>query len=131
MATGPVESSPDRIRFNQREESTMNATKRISVLCTGLIAETAFARKGEVLFSYHGCVNCHGAEGKKPVSDVVPSIAGKPADRLFGKAKVILTGEGATQESQLMHAAFYSPAQCDAPPSDDDPRVITEWISIR
>jgi cytochrome c553 len=87
------------------------------------------SQSGEELFKYHGCVNCHGADAKNPVSKVVPKLAGKPADELLDKAKKILSGEGGTKESEIMHAAFYSPSQCDAPPTDAELQAITTWIS--
>jgi cytochrome c553 len=84
---------------------------------------------GSELFSYHGCINCHGAEASDPVSKMVPTLAGKPADQLFSKAKKILSGEAASKESEIMHAAFYSPTNCDAPPTDEEIRMITTWLS--
>jgi cytochrome c553 len=81
------------------------------------------------LFEYHGCINCHGAGAKEPISKMVPKLAGKPQDELFKKAKKILSGEGETEESKVMHAAFYSPAQCDVPPDDAELEAITTYIS--
>jgi cytochrome c553 len=96
----------------------------------GLVAVPALAEKnGEELFKFHGCINCHGAEAKAPVSKVVPKLAGKPQQELFDKAKKILSGEGSTKESQIMHAAFYSPAQCDMPPNDEELMAITGYIA--
>jgi cytochrome c553 len=100
----------------------------MSTLSAPLFAEGKQA-DGSTLFEHHGCVNCHGAEAKNPVSKVVPTLAGKPADELFDKAKKILGGEGATKESQIMHAAFYSPSQCDAPPTDAELKQITAWLA--
>ena len=84
---------------------------------------------GKELFEYHGCINCHGAEAKAPISKMVPKLAGKPQEELFEKAKKILSGEGETEESKVMHAAFYSPAQCDVPPDDTELQAITTYIS--
>ena len=101
------------------------------VLC-GLVVNPVLAesnKSGDQLFDYYGCINCHGADAKNPVSKVVPTLAGKPADELYSKAKNILSGEGGTEESKIMHAAFYSPAQCDMPPTDVELRTITEWAS--
>ena len=84
---------------------------------------------GKELFEYHGCINCHGAGAKEPISKTVPKLAGKPQDELFKKAKKILSGEGETEESKVMHAAFYSPAQCDVPPDDAELKAITTYIS--
>ncbi len=84
---------------------------------------------GPELYKFHGCINCHGAEAKKPVSKVVPVLAGKPADELFDKSKKILTGETVGKESGIMHSAFYSPSQCDSPPTDEELHEITVWLS--
>ena len=86
-------------------------------------------QNGEELFKYHGCINCHGAEARNPVSKVVPKLAGKPQQELFEKAKKILAGEGASKASEIMHAAFYSPAQCDMPPDDAELTAITSYIA--
>jgi cytochrome c len=87
------------------------------------------AKSGAELFKFHGCINCHGADAKTPVSKVVPTLAGKPADELYTNAKKILSGEGETEASKLMHAALYSPSQCDSPPTDEELQAITAWIS--
>lgn len=88
-------------------------------------------KSGAKLFEYHGCVNCHGADAKNPISKVVPKLAGKPADELFTKAKEILSGESDKKDAEIMHAAFYSPSSCDMPPNDMELKAITEWISSR
>ena len=110
--------------------------KKTSIALTTLLFSTLssplFAAEdpsGAELFNYHGCINCHGAEARNPISKVVPNLAGKPADELYSKAKKILGGEGASKESQIMHAAFYSPSQCDAPPTDMELKSITTWLS--
>jgi cytochrome c2 len=70
------------------------AATGLSGLClaSALVAGLAVAenetgtRSGQQLFEFHGCVNCHGAGGKEPVSKVVPELAGKPGDELYDKA---------------------------------------------
>ena len=89
----------------------------------------ADSKSGADLFKYHGCINCHGAEAKNPVSKVVPKLAGKPADELLDNAKKILSGESTKKNSEVMHAAFYSPSSCDMPPTDAELEIITVWIS--
>ena len=105
----------------------------VSVL-GGIFWGTAVASgslSGSSLFEYHGCINCHGSDAKNPVSDVVPSLAGKPADKLYTNARKILSGSGGTKEARMLHAAFYSPSQCDSPPTDAELHSITTWISQR
>ncbi len=99
--------------------------------CAAAFAEEASGPSGQELFKYHGCVNCHGADGKSPVSKLVPELAGKPADELYENAIKILSGEGGTEESKLMHAAFYSPSNCDAPPTDEQVKSITAWLATQ
>ncbi|WP_200347058.1 c-type cytochrome [Halochromatium glycolicum] len=88
-------------------------------------------QQGADLFKFHGCVNCHGADGKSPVSKMVPELAGKPAGELYSKATKILSGEGESDEAKLMHAAFYSPSSCDAPPTDAQIKSITAWLAAQ
>lgn len=87
--------------------------------------------QGEELFEFHGCLQCHGSGGKSPASNVVPAIGGLPSDEIIVKEKKILSGEGETDESKLMHAAIYSPARCDAPPTDAELQSIASWLSAQ
>jgi cytochrome c553 len=96
-----------------------------------VIAGEQDAKAGEELFNFHGCANCHGAAGNSPVSKMVPHLAGKPADELYSKASKILAGEGESEEAKLMHAAVYSPASCNAPPTADQVKTITQWLSAQ
>jgi cytochrome c553 len=89
----------------------------------------AAAPDGETLFRYHGCVTCHGAEAKDPASDIIPVLAGESQDELFKRAKKILSGKGGTKEARIMHAAFFSPQQCDHPPTDAELTAITNYIA--
>jgi mono/diheme cytochrome c family protein len=102
----------------------------LSVASTTALSEEA-EMSGAELFKFHGCVNCHGADGKTPVSKLVPPLAGKPADELYTNATKILSGEGASEEAKLMHAAFYSPSNCDAPPTDAQVKSITAWLATQ
>ena len=111
-----------------------NTNMLLPMIVAGILSGPAMAgdmKNGAQLFDHHGCINCHGADAKNPVSKVVPSLAGKPADELYTSAKKILSGQGGTKESQIMHAAFYSPTQCDSPPTDAELQTITMWISQR
>ena len=84
---------------------------------------------GEDLFNYHACNSCHGDRGMNPVSKVVPKIGGKSSDHIFREARKILHGEDTSDEAKIMHAAFYSPSQCDMPPSDAELQSIAAWLS--
>ncbi|MCB1905718.1 MAG: c-type cytochrome [Gammaproteobacteria bacterium] len=111
----------------------------ISALAIGLAsiltpasAEQASNRKalqGDRLFEYHGCVNCHGVQGKNPVTKKVPQIGGKEADYIVAEAGKILRGERDSDEAKLMHSALAYQAACDAPPTDEELEKIAAWLS--
>jgi mono/diheme cytochrome c family protein len=104
-----------------------------SALMTGLAVaeEKTGASSGQQLFEFHGCANCHGAGGKEPVSKVVPELAGKPGEELYEKATQILSGDAASEEGKLMHAAVYSAASCNAAPTDAEVKTITAWLATQ
>jgi cytochrome c553 len=62
----------------------MNQRSVLAIATTFTLAGAAFAATateraqldGAELFTYHGCVNCHGAQGKNPESQLVPKLAG-------------------------------------------------------
>jgi cytochrome c553 len=103
----------------------------LATVGVGAFGEESQGLSPEELFQFHGCINCHGADGKAPVSKVVPKLAGKPADELYDKATKILSGEGATEEAKLMHAAFYAASNCNAPPTDEHVKSITAWLATK
>jgi cytochrome c553 len=84
---------------------------------------------GEQLFSFHACVNCHGAQGKNPVSRLVPKIGGMTAAEIEEKATRILRGETDSEEAKLMHSALAYSQACDAPPSAAEIQKIAAWLS--
>lgn len=86
---------------------------------------------GKALFEFHGCVNCHGAEGKNPVTKKVPEIGGKDADFIYAEALKILSGERETDEAKLMHSALSYQSSCDYPPTNTEIRKIGEWLAAQ
>ena len=102
----------------------------ISVAVAAMFSSPLMAEdEGARLFKHHGCISCHGENAKNPASKIIPVLAGKPSEVIFEKAKKILTGEGASKEAQIMHAAFYSPSSCDVPPTDAELVKIADWAS--
>ncbi|RKT44769.1 c-type cytochrome [Thiocapsa rosea] len=87
--------------------------------------------QGEQLFTYHGCVNCHGASGKDPSSKLVPKIGGLEADDILAKAQKILRGEGESEEAKLMHSAVAYSQSCDAPPTQPELQKIATWLALQ
>jgi len=101
------------------------ATLLIWCLCSPVLAMDS-DKEGARLYIYHSCNACHGTEGRTPMKEGIPSLAGKPANRLFDTAWAILNGKGSSKKSQTMHEAF---SQCDEPPTREELRQITGWLS--
>jgi cytochrome c553 len=87
--------------------------------------------QGEQLFTYHGCVNCHGTAGKDPSSKLVPKIGGLEADEILERAQKILRGEGESEEAKLMHSAVAYSQSCDAPPTQPELQKIAAWLALQ
>lgn len=85
--------------------------------------------EGQQLFTFHSCMNCHGAEGNNPVSRLVPKIGGMDADEIHDKAMAILRGETDSEEAKLMKSAVAYSQACDAPPTAAEIQKIAEWLS--
>ena len=87
--------------------------KLIPVACSALLigssTNSVLAEEvsGEKIYRYHGCINCHGAQGKNPVNSEVPNIGGRPADELFAATMKILA-EGEKVVSQSLCTQLFS-----------------------
>jgi cytochrome c553 len=83
---------------------------------------------GDKLFEFHGCVNCHGAKGRNPITKKVPQIGGKDSAYIYDEATKILAGKRDSEDAKLMHSALTYHASCDAPPTDAELRSIATWL---
>jgi rhodanese-related sulfurtransferase len=85
------------------------------------------------LFNTLGCASCHGENGTEPVSRYVPVLKGKSEDYLYDTATKIFSGDTGSVQSTFMHTQFcigQKPIEgCYTPPTDDQLRVITSWLS--
>lgn len=84
---------------------------------------------GGQLFEFHGCINCHGAKGRNPITKKVPAIGGKDSAYIYKEATDILAGKRASEEAKLMHSALSYHASCDAPPNDGEIKKIAAWLA--
>ena len=103
-----------------------------AVLLASSFAVSAVDRHGlggAELFNFHSCVNCHGTEGKNPVSRLVPKIGGMDAAEIQDKALKILRGETDSEEAKLMKSAVAYSQACDAPPTTAEIEKIAEWLA--
>lgn len=84
---------------------------------------------GGQLFEFHGCINCHGAKGRNPITKKVPAIGGKDSAYIYKEATDILAGRRDSEDAKLMHSALSYHASCDAPPTDAEVRSIASWLA--
>jgi cytochrome c553 len=85
---------------------------------------------GDKLFEFHGCVNCHGAKGRNPITKKVPAIGGKDSAYIYKEATDILAGRRDSEDAKLMHSALSSHASCDPrPPTLRSDRSPPGWRS--
>jgi len=86
---------------------------------------------GDKLFEFHGCVNCHGAKGRNPITKKVPAIGGKDSAYIYKEATDILAGRRDSEDAKLMHSALSYHASCDFPPTDAEIRSIATWLAMQ
>lgn len=90
--------------------------------------------EGEKLYTQFQCSHCHGQDGKKPASDVIPTIGGKSADFIRKEAADILSG-ARTGRATVMHAKYYSSeatgSACDVGPKSEELDKIATWLAAR
>ena len=85
----------------------------------------ALAADGAALYVEKGCSGCHGADGKTPIMEAYPKLAGKDAAFLAEEVAKIKSGErndtGMAPSMQAIVASI----------SDDDVKAIAEWLSTQ
>jgi cytochrome c553 len=113
------------------------ATSSLGILLAAVTAQAADIQTtgnrhqmgGDQLFEFHGCVNCHGAKGRSPITKKVPQIGGKDSAYIYKEATDILAGRRDSEDAKLMHSALSYHAACDAPPTDAEVRSIATWLA--
>jgi len=92
------------------------------VISTLLLANPAQALDGAGLYRERACIACHGAEGRVPVMDEYPKIAGQNAPYMLAQMKDIKNGTrnntNAVAMKNIMHLI-----------SDEEMAIVAEWLS--
>ena len=95
---------------------------KILALGASLLFTGAAYADGAALYASKACIACHGAEGKKPISDVIPKLAGQNKGYLVQQLKDIKSGardNGGTGQMKGIVAGL----------SDDDFEAISAYLS--
>lgn len=101
----------------------------INILGVAVLASTilgtipAHAQDGAKLFMTNACIACHGVEGKQPINDNTPKLAGQNKGYLMTQIKDIQSGarsNGLTAQMKPIVANL----------SDKDIEAIAEYLSL-
>ncbi len=114
--------------FNQQEriykmKRTINILGAAVLASTILAGMTAQAQDGAALFMSKACIACHGVEGKQPINDNTPKLAGQNKGYLMTQIKDIKSGarnNGITAQMKPIVANL----------SDQDIEAIAEYLSL-
>ncbi|WP_423910256.1 c-type cytochrome [Candidatus Spongiihabitans sp.] len=88
-----------------------------------LVGMTAQAQDGAALFMSKACIACHGVEGKQPINDNTPKLAGQNKGYLMTQLQDIKSGarnNGQTAQMKPIVANL----------SDHDIEAIAEYLSL-
>jgi cytochrome c len=86
------------------------------------MGNTAMASEGALLYKERTCIACHGAEGKAPVMDEYPTLAGQNEVYLLKQMKDIKSGARNHAHTAPMKNIMHLVA-------DEDMTVIAKWLS--
>ena len=65
----------------------------VSIALLGTATTSTMAADGKVIYLQKGCLSCHGADGKTPISPIYPKISGQNAVYLENQLKDIKDGK--------------------------------------
>ncbi|WP_305790612.1 c-type cytochrome [Candidatus Endoriftia persephone] len=85
-------------------------------------APAAAGSAGAALYAAKGCAGCHGADAKKTVMPVYPTLAGQSVAYLVAQMKDIKTGARHNGQAAVMKGVI-------AGVSDAEMQTIAEWLS--
>ena len=102
-----------------------NIQKSAAVLgfCLSMpIYNTVMATDGAFLYKERTCIACHGADGKTPVMDEYPTLAGQGEVYLLKQMKDIKSGARSHAHTAPMKNVMHLV-------SDEEMAVIAKWLS--
>lgn len=94
----------------------------LGVIAASLLSHPAQALDAADLYKERTCIACHGAEGRVPVMEEYPKIAGQNAPYMLLQMKEIKNGTrnnaNAVAMKNVMHLI-----------NDEEMAVVAEWLS--
>ncbi len=87
-----------------------------------LAPHAALSMDAAELYIERTCIACHGAEGRVPVMDEYPKIAGQPQPYLLAQMKAIKDGTRSNAHSVAMKNVMHLT-------SDEELEALASWLS--
>ncbi|MES9949397.1 MAG: cytochrome c [Candidatus Thiodiazotropha sp.] len=94
----------------------------IGILAIALTPFAAQALDAPALYHERTCIACHGVNGKAPVMDEYPKLAGQPEQYLLTQMKDIKSGSRSNAHSMAMKNVMHLI-------SDEEMSVLAEWLA--
>ena len=94
----------------------------LGVIAASLLSSQAQAMDAAELYHERACVACHGAEGRVPVMNEYPKLAGQGAEYMLAQMKDIKSGTRSNAHSVAMKNVMHLV-------SDDEMSVIVNWLA--
>ncbi len=93
-----------------------------SAILLALTPVAGQAQDAEELYRERTCIACHGAEGRTPIMDEYPRLAGQPAKYLLLQMQAIKSGERLNAHSVAMKNVMHLI-------SDAEMATLAQWLS--
>ncbi len=94
----------------------------LGVVGSLLLANPAQALDAADLYRERTCIACHGAEGRVPVMEGYPILAGQNAPYMLAQMKDIKSGARVGSHSAAMKNVMHLI-------NDEEMAIITEWLA--
>ncbi len=103
---------------------TTNKTlvRALGVITASLLSNPASALDAADLYKERTCIACHGAEGREPVMEEYPKIAGQKAPYMLAQMKNIKNGTRNNDSSVAMKNVMHLI-------SEEEMVIIAEWLA--
>ena len=87
-----------------------------------LLSSPALSLDGATLYTERTCIACHGAEGRAPVMEEYPKIAGQKAPYMLAQMKKIKDGTRNNDHSVAMKNVMHLI-------NEEEMETVAEWLA--
>jgi len=94
----------------------------LGVIAASLLSSQAPAMDAAELYHERACIACHGPEGRVPVMNEYPKLAGQGADYMLAQMKDIKSGTRNNAHAVAMKNVMHLV-------SDEEMSVIVTWLA--